>query len=81
MNPSVTIQVEKGSAGILPAPVGILPTGLKVGIRNHRWAVCDAAEAGRQDAGQNGQDARAPPERNSVSLPVISGQRVPELAH
>ncbi len=65
MNPSVTIQVEKGSAGILP-------TGLKVGIRNHRWAACDAAEAGRQDAGQNGQDARAPPERNSVSLAVIS---------
>ena len=36
MNPGVTIQVETGSAGILPAPVGILPTGLKVGIRNHR---------------------------------------------
>jgi hypothetical protein len=29
MSPGATIQVGTGSAGILPAPVGILPTGLK----------------------------------------------------
>ena len=32
----VAMQMAKGSAGVSPAPVGILPTGLKDGIRNHR---------------------------------------------
>jgi hypothetical protein len=43
MSPGAAIQVGRGSAGILPAPVGILPTGLEAGIWNHRSARCDAA--------------------------------------
>ncbi len=43
---------------------------LQGGIIKYRAAQL-GAQAGRQDAGQGGQDARAPPERNSANLAVI----------
>ncbi len=38
----VAMQMAKGSAGLRrqrPAPAGILPTGLKAGIKIHRRAI------------------------------------------
>jgi hypothetical protein len=48
------IQMAKGSAGVSPAPVGILPTGLKAGVKIHRRAIRQAAK---------GWPARCRPER------------------
>jgi hypothetical protein len=39
----VAMQMAKGSAGVSPAPVGILPTGLKAGIKIHRRPIGQAA--------------------------------------
>ena len=50
----VAMQMAKGSAGVSPAPVGILPIGLKAGKKIHRHAI-------RQVAG--GWPARCRPER------------------
>ncbi len=53
----VAMQMAKGSAGVRwqrPAPAGILPAGLKAGIKIHRRAI-------RQGAG--GWPARCQPER------------------
>ncbi len=50
----VAMQMAKGSAGVSPAPVGILPTGLKAGKKIRRHAI-------RQVAG--GWPARCRPER------------------
>jgi hypothetical protein len=50
----VAMQMAKGSAGVSPALVGILPTGLKAGIKIHRRNI-------RQGAG--GWPARCQPER------------------
>jgi hypothetical protein len=35
----VAMQMAKGSAGVSPAPAGILPAGVKAGIKIHRRAI------------------------------------------
>ena len=66
---AVTIQWELGSAGVSPALTGILPVSPGCSQESNQTVSQNKpSAAGRQDAGQNGQDARVTPERLTAIL-------------